>query len=306
MLIFIAVILILFAIGFFIKAMFDRSAEKKDESIAKMGTNKNSFFILTGVFLVLAFSLTGVNVYSLSKRNAFKDPIEYFDPKEIGDFIYAGGKNIYNNEVYIIGLSKTGKKKNTIIFPEILKNYHVRSLGAYISSEFTSGVIEINAKNVYYPNYYYENQTLKIKYGSNVDNVFITSKEIKVYIDSLVGSHRTFYLSTKEYQKTIDSGVNYYKYYTDRFKIANVEYYKDKTDEYPFFIDDVDGTKIKNKAPTPYLEGYEFVDWYKDENLTEKWGFENDIVPEKQYEEDGIHLLQTTKLYAKWNKIAEQ
>ena len=113
-------------------------------------------------------------------------------------------------------------------------------------------------------------------------------------------------MSTKEYQKTIDSGVNYYKYYTDRFKIANVEYYKDKTDEYPFFIDDVDGTKIKNKAPTPYLEGYEFVDWYKDENLTEKWGFENDIVPEKQYEEDGIHLLQTTKLYAKWNKIAEQ
>ena len=70
-------------------------------------------------------------------------------------------------------------------------------------------------------------------------------------------------------------------------------------------MDSYDESIITYIPPTPEREGYKFAGWYKDEECTEEWDFENDTtgkeviiggytVYDKEYE--GIYL------YAKWIK----
>ena len=93
---------------------------------------------------------------------------------------------------------------------------------------------------------------------------------------------------------------------------ANVSYmynYEDAPHEGIYWIDDYDGSKIKFIPPAPIREGYTFLGWYKDEECTEKWDFDNDLIPEKEYEtkqDDGteykVYKYKNNKLYAKWRE----
>ena len=86
--------------------------------------------------------------------------------------------------------------------------------------------------------------------------------------------------------------------------VANVSYYYnyEKEDPYTFFIDDVDGEKITNIPPTPYREGYIFEGWYKEKECINEWNFDVDIVPSKEYTEEGEYIYKEITLYAKWGK----
>ena len=54
----------------------------------------------------------------------------------------------------------------------------------------------------------------------------------------------------------------------------------------------------KTKVPTRI--GYTFMGWYKEPECINKWDFDNDIVPSKEYDENGQYILKEIKLYAKW------
>ena len=79
-----------------------------------------------------------------------------------------------------------------------------------------------------------------------------------------------------------------------------IEYYIGENDF--FFLDDADGTKVNVVPLTPYKEGYEFKGWYKDLEYNNPWDFENDIIPRKQYGEEGNYLFIETKIYVKWEE----
>ncbi|WP_035375910.1 InlB B-repeat-containing protein, partial [Haploplasma axanthum] len=73
-----------------------------------------------------------------------------------------------------------------------------------------------------------------------------------------------------------------------------------------FFVDDADGTKVNVIPPDPYKEGYNFMGWYKELEGINKWDFENDIIPSKQYDEEGEYQFIETKIYAKWERIGDK
>ena len=84
--------------------------------------------------------------------------------------------------------------------------------------------------------------------------------------------------------------------------IANVVYYLNDDIEDSYFVDDCDNEKIVNIPTDPIRDGYKFMGWYKEKECINKWDFENDIVPEKQYDENNEYIFIETSLYAKWEK----
>lgn len=67
-----------------------------------------------------------------------------------------------------------------------------------------------------------------------------------------------------------------------------------------YFIDDVDGETIKNIPPTIIREGNIFDGWYKEAECINRWDFNNDKVPTKEYDEEENYQYSETILYAKW------
>ncbi len=78
---------------------------------------------------------------------------------------------------------------------------------------------------------------------------------------------------------------------------ANVTYYVNNE---IYWIDDYDNEIIKYKPNDPIVEGKTFDGWYKDIEYTNKWDFENDIIPAKEYDNDKNYIYKETKLYAKF------
>ena len=240
-----------------------------------------------------------------------------------GDFVYC----IYeDNCISIVGLTEKGKREETLIFPDIIDGYMVKYYGMSLNgfrfdSRKSGHIIIENAKKVYFTYTSmgdsigkYESSKILYNPTKNVDS-------LDIYISGKIGKPTYYFIyddaiDILDEKDAIDVKIHVSKYAYDteaneekldekvieRLEIANVEYYKIPTDDYPFFVDDVDGGIIEINAPTPYLEGYEFVDWYKDEELTQKWDFENDIVPAKNYDSDGNYIYEPTKLYAKWKE----
>lgn len=88
---------------------------------------------------------------------------------------------------------------------------------------------------------------------------------------------------------------------------ANTAYmfnYEGSPNEDYYFINNFErGGLIENTPYEPFREGYEFTDWYKDAECTQKWNFEVDTLPEPTYDENGELEYVETRLYAGWNKI---
>ncbi len=70
--------------------------------------------------------------------------------------------------------------------------------------------------------------------------------------------------------------------------------------ENTYFVDYANGTKVNVIPSIPYREGYEFDGWYKDQELSILWDFENDIASTIEVDENGKDIINETKIYAKW------
>lgn len=81
---------------------------------------------------------------------------------------------------------------------------------------------------------------------------------------------------------------------SNNIKTANIEFYKNHpTDQGLYWIDYENISTTIFEPTDPYIAGYNFVGWYKEEECVNKWDFETNMF---EYDQDDSNL----KLYAKW------
>lgn len=220
------------------------------------------------------------------------------DLKIYEDFKYY----LFDDIAYIYELSEDGKTKDSIIFPSIIENYKT-GLGVNFGIMIPNKVI-LESNNI--ASIYFNSDIIIDTYMNNavyfsitdIENIRIFLPNTSHLISDVESRWNDLYYSNEFYNKNKDIVTNL------DGKIANVSYYYNCEKEFEtFFIDDVDGDKIKNMPPVPQREGYEFIGWYKEPECINEWDFDNDIVPAKVYNSDNEYQYQETILYAKWEKL---
>lgn len=224
-----------------------------------------------------------------------------------GDFKYIEGR--YPNDegyVYLIELSEEGLKKDTIVVPLEIDGKPVKGLGYSGRNEPT----ETHA--------YFKLFGIKRIYIPATENL----RKNNIYVDNDEGSYLLNLFVPDLFDVSIDFKNVYAKYSNIIYKCNNISYYSineniklEKTNVAyyifygtrwgAYFVDDCDGTTVNVIPPNPTKKGYRFDGWYKDKDFVEKWDFEIDIVPPKQYDEDGNYIYQETSIYAKFTYIEE-
>ena len=209
---------------------------------------------------------------------------------------------LFDDIAYIYELSEDGKNKDSIIFPSIIENYKT-GLGVNFGIMIPNKVI-LESNNI--ASIYFNSDIIIDTYMNNavyfsitdIENIRIFLPNTSHLISDVESRWNDLYYSNEFYNKNKDIVTNL------DGKIANVSYYYNCEKEFEtFFIDDVDGDKIKNMPPVPQREGYEFIGWYKEPECINEWDFDNDIVPAKVYNSDNEYQYQETILYAKWEKL---
>ena len=217
---------------------------------------------------------------------------------EYGDYLYRVRYDSMNNHcITIMELSEQGKQKETIVFPTEINGKLVKAFGDEFGYR-TEGKIESeNLKNVYM----HSQIERFVKIG-----VFNSLTDCTIYsgydtdMDEYFMFFETIYLS-KDDNRWLNEFESNHKVF-DKIRYANVIYYYNYDNKTTFFVDDCDGTVVNVIPPNPYRKGYEFLGWYKEPECINKWDFENDIVPSKEYDENGQYILKEIKLYAKWKE----
>ena len=249
---------------------------------------------ILGIVIISFIALYNVTLIAFCGYHCYKCKV-----RSSGDIRY--GTNSAARE-----LSEKGKEKEIIIMSNIVDG-HLMVLGfkAPISSGTSFTFDSINLKKLYFNSDILNNvdkngielsggnidTNIYFPFFNNIDNngvdeFFRLSSPSKIYFSC-------------EYVTRNSNVFNYYE-----CTIANVSYnYNyEKTGYKTFYIDDVDGEKLVNLPPNPIREGYKFEGWYKEKECLNKWDFENDKIPEKQYDIDNNYQYQETILYAKWSK----
>ena len=217
---------------------------------------------------------------------------------EYGDYLYrVTNDSMHNHCITIMELSDQGKQKETIVFPTEINDVLVKAFGDEFGFRIEGMIESENLKNVYMHSqiekFINEDMFNEIKdyvlysgfsedmsrYFSFYDTICL-SKDDNTWLNELESNHEIF----------------------DKIRYANVIYYYNYDNKATFFVDDCDGTVVNVLPPNPYRKGYEFLGWYKEPECINKWDFENDIVPSKEYDEKGQYILKEIKLYAKWGK----
>jgi uncharacterized repeat protein (TIGR02543 family) len=176
-------------------------------------------------------------------------------------------------------------------------------IGTSLFMHRSSGSIFIeHAKNVYYTS---QNDLVEVSifYDRMTDdlNVFVGPRYPKVVLYSTALSssikNRKVFVCKEYYDDMVELVARLDTY---NYTPANVAYYLDE--EELCFVDDADGTKVNVIPPIPHREGYEFVGWYKDLSFNEPWDFENDVIPAKEYDQDGNYIFKETRIFSKWKE----
>ena len=201
-------------------------------------------------------------------------------------------------EILIMGLTEEGKQQETLVIPTIINGYEVTTLGHNNGFQGEQGRI-------------YSDVLRKIYITNHIKNIgnkhFLTMND---------GVKRTFFIAnadgTLSWHFILDSFNNIYlpKKIKDinfpsqkEMNYANVIYDLNYGENNIFLVDDCDGTTVNILPPNPIRQGYEFIGWYKEPECINIWDFENDIVPVKEYDQNGEYILKETILYAKWEEL---
>ena len=90
------------------------------------------------------------------------------------------------------------------------------------------------------------------------------------------------------------------------FKKLNVSYlfnYEGEPNAGYFFAREFEaGEKVESTPYEPMRDGYTFGGWYKEAECINEWNFDEDKLPETEYDEEGNVEFVETKVYAKWTK----
>lgn len=218
---------------------------------------------------------------------------------EYGDYLYRITNDSMNdNCITIMELSEQGKQKDTIVFPTEINGILVKAFGDEFGFRIEGMIESENLKNVYMHSQIerfvnddsfneLKGYTLYSGFDSSMSRYFAfydtiyLSKEDNTWLNKLESDHEVF----------------------EKVRYANVIYYYNYDNKTTFFVDYCDGTVVNVIPPNPYRKGYEFLGWYKEPECINKWDFENDIVPKKEYDINGEYILNETKLYAKWEGV---
>ena len=221
----------------------------------------------------------------------------------IGDFVYMPLEG-EDNKLRIVGISEEGREKATIVFPSIVDGYYIDGISDKIWTSKSKLTYVSNVENVYFPAFYCDSR-LDYSYNRSMETtLFISDKnDFGLYWYTLYRRGMHIYMSYEDYIWMLTNR----SYVTENIKPANVVYYSINCEasslEYvTFFIDDCDGTVVNVIPPTPYRKGYTFTGWYKEEECINKWDFEKDIIPAKEYDEEGNYIFEETSIYAGWEK----
>ena len=225
---------------------------------------------------------------------------------EDGDFLYRYVLDEMGDRgITIMSLSEQGKQKETIVIPTVIDDLPVK----YFGDEFTygyDGYLESeNLKNIYihsqierYINTesFYKLKELTIYCGYSGYRLRKLSSDFSYDIKIVLS--RDSFNKWDELSEQDLTKVNLFK----QLDFANVIYYYNYYENETFFVDDCDGTIVNVIPPEPIRQGYKFSGWYKESECINKWDFEKDVVPSKEYDENGEYILKETKLYAKWEE----
>ena len=264
------------------------------------------FFISLLLVCVMFFtiSLSGCTLSKILKTPSYDECIE------CGDFIYRPkqGEDGDPTEAIVYGLSNAGKEKVGVIIPEEVDGLKVVAVNGHYWKTGTDRKIKIfitHSFNLAVVGGFRPSETISF----NIHDSFVS-------VWGSATSRCNYGPRGSTFAENI-SDEEYYKVYKNQCyaEYANVTYgYNYEGAPYLgiYWIDDYNGTTIDFIPPDPVREGYTFEGWYKDEECTEKWDFEKDIIPEKKYNitkrDDGTertyYIYENNILYAKWRKNA--
>jgi len=246
-----------------------------------------------------------------------------YKPHSSGYFIYQRNDNkeyADRDKVYISGLTEEGKQQKILIIPEYIDGYKVVGLNDHSHypthiTTFDSDILE----KVYVVADIVDINTPFFAYCSNLKKVLIIKQ-----CDALCNMPMDNNKYTGNIYYNLINDINYNKLYYPQFKSsyedyknyicdlwetdrqpANVGFYmnisKDSTNE-GYWTDDLDNEFITLIPPDPVREGYTFDGWCKESECINKWDFETDKVPAKDYITESTYNYHETCLYAKWIK----
>ena len=222
--------------------------------------------------------------------------------------------NTKTKEVMLIGFSKEGKKKETIVLPTMIKGKKVTTIG-YLkdfalddskNGVWTADFRGATYKNIYFHSLLYTKNNISQGYGIFYDVDF---ENLKVFYGKIIDGPVNFMIRSEElvnncYAALVEKNIYEGKIYSN-YNSANVVYYLNDDTDLTFFCDDCDGTKVNVIPPDPYRDGYKFIGWYKEKEGINEFDFENYIIPSKEYDGENVYILNETSIYAKWEKIDE-
>ena len=258
-----------------------------------------------GILLICLLSLTLISCFGYG---------DVYKTKSSGYFRYQVDKE--TNEAMLVGLTEEGQEQETLIIPSVIDGYKLTTIGYPVTVPPGKTIqYEIDIKSDKLKELYIPSSITKIlntnesfyKYLSNLSIVYwgdvsiVSLFEFNVLFDEIIvfisndnmNTHREKYENSYYSEGKLDSSF---------LTIANVVYYLNDDTEDSYFVDDCDNEKIVNIPTDPVRDGYEFKGWYKEKECINKWDFENDIVPKKQYNENNEYIFIETSLYAKWEK----
>ena len=218
-------------------------------------------------------------------------------------------------ECLIFDLSEEGKQKEVLIFPTEVAGRKVT--GTYFQQGgWFSGGYHIRSEKLtrLYFTEYVEMDRLAISINLSNQAKFFLLYDLEVRVDE-GNFYGEPFIETR--YKIYVKKIYPYKSIPIRVLPANVSYYYNYENA-PcggfYWLDDYDGEIIKYSPASPTREGYEFAGWYKEPECVNKWNFEMDVVPAKEYnpeldvydgfsEKKSKYSYVETALYAKWEKV---
>ena len=269
--------------------------------------------------------------------SCFFSPESHYEFIEDDDYIFAYHKSegFEISNLYLYGLTDSGKEKEYLILPEKYKDKKIDCFGIGFSlfmagrdfkDEFSSDVLKkvfINFKLEEGNNW---TGVSKNKDGNTYTFVLwydydknVIDQYLNRINEAIIGYNLfdDFTLMDRIY-KTGREVINY---------IANVSYiynYDDAPNGGYYWVDNYDNSLIEYIPPEPTREGYTFDGWYKEEDCINKWDFTSDktspsytyYVEPNEYSTEysseeyrefydnyiSTHTYVETKLYAKWVK----